>query len=347
MKIAIITFHWATNYGAVLQSFALQNYLSKQGHDVEIIDYYPDKYKKTVLNALKAKHPVVIFNRIKEIRKEKAIAGFRNNTLKMTEHFNSSEKLNILSENYDCFICGSDQIWNPSFTRFGEGKATFSYYLDFAPDNKILASYAASFGVTSYPEDLIDLITEKFKRFDFISVREKTGLDIVKKCGRDNVSLVPDPTLLLSEEDYLPFVSQDAREKPYAFSYMLHGMKMPKELSQYISDKKLCVVSPSNYTIEQWLTAINGAETVITNSFHGIVFSVLFKKKFIALTIDGSGMNDRIFTLLERLGLSDRIYKGKTADFDSKIDWQSVYEKLEELRKEGYSYLDKVINYEK
>lgn len=349
MKIAVITFHWSTNYGAVLQAFALQTYLSKQGHNVEIIDYYPDRYKKNLLNAFKTKHLSAIPNRIKEISKEKAIAHFRNKALKTTRHFSKSKELSVISESFDCFICGSDQIWNPSFTQYAERKCSFAYFLDFVPADKIIASYAGSFGVSSYPEHLINSIGDKFRKFDFISVREKTGVDIVKKCGINEVSLVPDPTLLLDAQDYLPYLAKDSNVKPYAFLYMLHGMKISNdsEISQYLKNSKLDMIVPDNYTIEQWLTAIYTSEIVVTNSFHGIVFSILFNKKFIALTIDGSGMNDRIHTLLERLGLSSRVYDGKNTNFDDEINWDEVKTRLDEFRKDGYKYIDKITYYKK
>lgn len=349
MKIAIMTFHWATNYGAVLQAFALQNYLSKLGHIVEIIDYYPNKYKKNLLNAFRTKHLRAIPARIRELSKEKAISNFRSNTLKITHHFNHSKKLQIISEKFDCFICGSDQIWNPSFTQFGEGKPSFAYFLDFVPDNKIISSYAGSFGVSAYPEHLINAIGDNFRRFDFISVREKTAINIVKQCGINNACLVPDPTLLLNAEDYFPFLVQENHTKPYIFSYMLHGMKLSNntELVQYLKDTKFDIITPDDYTVEQWLTAIYGAEMVITNSFHGIVFSILFKKKFIAITIDGSGMNDRIYTLLEFLGLSDRIYQGTTSVLESEINWNDVFSKLGDFQNSGYEYINKITNHKK
>ena len=349
MKIAIITFHWATNYGAVLQAFALQKYLSKQEHYVEVIDYYPDKYRKNLLNAFRTKHPSAVPGRIKEIRKEKAVALFRIKTIIKTRHFNNSKKLNAISESFDCFICGSDQIWNPSFTQFGEGKPSFAYFLGFVSDNKIIASYAGSFGVTRYPEHLIKAIGDKFKRFDFISVREKTAIDIIKECGINNAYLVPDPTLLLDYQDYLPFLVESVHDKPYIFSYMLHGMNLiqDNETAQYLKKSGYDIIEPNNYTVEQWLTAIYGAEIVITNSFHGIVFSILFRKKFVALTIKDSGMNDRIHTLLDRLGLDDRLYKGTTTNFDSEINWDDVHARLENFREEGYEYLEMVTNHKK
>ena len=248
---------------------------------------------------------------------------------------------------YDCYISGSDQVWNTSFLKGGERKKTYSYFLDFAPDDKILASYAASFGVTKFPEDLKKDLEKSLKRFDIVSVREKTGLDIVKDAGANEAFLVPDPTLLLKKEDYEKFVKDSKTEKGYTFLYMLGNHKKDAgEVLTYAEEKGLKTVECEGVGIEDWLSEIYHSDLVVTNSFHGTVFSILFEKPFVSLLIEGSGMNDRLTTLLEKLELSDRIYKGETKIIDEEIDWQKVNENLNVLRKSGYEYLERIMDLE-
>lgn len=348
MKIGIITFHWATNYGAVMQSYALSKYLSSQGHNVQIINYYPKRFKKNIINALKTRHISVIPKKLKEILKEKNIMQFRKKHLKLTEYFKSNDELRNAELDFDCYICGSDQIWNESFLRSGERKKTYSYFLDFAKDNKIIASYAASFGATKYKDDLKADILKYLKRFDFISVRENTGLDILNDIGINNVCVVPDPAMLLKKADYKKLIGNNQRVSDYAFVYMLHNRYSDaRDLVKYIKNKGEKIVKCKGIGVEEWLSNIYYAKHIITNSFHGVLFSIIFRKPFTAILIDGSGMNDRMMTLLEYLDLQDRIYQGEAIIVEKSINWEAVSKKLTQYRNVGYNYIKDILNYKK
>lgn len=343
MKIGIMTFHWATNYGAVLQAYALQQALSGMGHDAVLIDYYPAKFKKTFLNCLRLKRIYLIPKSLKSIGKEKKIEVFRKKYLKRTAYYSQSTQLHSTAEKFDCYICGSDQIWNQSFVRSSERKNNMVYFLNFAPEGKIIASYAASFGATTYPEDLQKDLKEVLLRFDAISVREQSGVEIINRLGIEDVQMVPDPTLLLTAEVYESLLCNKENSK-YACLYMLHGKQ--KDAVPLVNDLKErdfgCVCCDGD-SVEKWLETIRFAEFVVTNSFHGIVFSILFHRPFAAILIEGSGMNDRITTLLEVLGLSDRIYKGDYAMLDAEIDWAKVDKELEAYRQCGYDFLKRIL----
>lgn len=344
MKIGLITFHWATNYGAVLQTYALSKALTSQGANVEIIDYYPKKYKKTYFNAIKTRHIKKIKRRIKDIPKDKRIEKFREKYFNRTGYYCSCKQLKMNLPEYDCYICGSDQIWNMSFIMHGEHRKTFVYYLDFAPKDKILVSYAASFGTNKCRDDLKEQIKNQLLKFDFISVRENTGMEIVKDMGIDNVCVVPDPTLLLGVKDYTVLL-KDTVNKTGNFVYILHNRyKDAIEIIDHLKSNEETIYYSDIESVEQWIANIKNADRVITNSFHGIVFSILFKKPFVALLIKNSGMNDRIITLLEMLGLEDRIYNGDLSMIDKSIDWDDVQERLSAFRKTGYDYIRKVLN---
>lgn len=339
MKIGILTFHWATNYGAVLQAYALSKYLADKGNDVKLIDYYPPKYKKTILNAFATKHLELIPGRIRDISKEKIIEEFRKKYLNRTQYI--AHSTDLTDEAFDCIICGSDQIWNESFIRYAERKHTYVYFLDFASKKKLLASYAASFGTTKYDEKLKNDIRQYIERLDFVSVRENTGLDILKDMLIDNACIVPDPTLLVTGETYENMLLPNKKKRKYNFVYMLHGKAAD---AKKLTAGTNCVTC-GNIGIEEWLTDIYYAENVVTNSFHGVVFSIMFHKPFTAVLIKGSGMNDRIVTLLKKTGLENRISGDEIVT--APIDWEAVDKKTDIFRKDGYDYLDKILNFEK
>ena len=120
MNIGILTFHWSTNYGAVLQTYALQEYLKELGHEVKIINYVP--VKKSIKNCFQYRNPINILNLLKELKKEQAFIPFRKKWLQLTKQYNSLSELQNDSPNLDVYICGSDQVWNPYFLAKGEKK---------------------------------------------------------------------------------------------------------------------------------------------------------------------------------------------------------------------------------
>lgn len=350
MKIGILTFHWSTNYGAVLQTYALKKACEKYNTEVSVINYYPKHYKKRFVKIFLTRHLSVVKNRLIELPKEKNIEKFRAKYFNRTRYYESNAELRECLPQFDCYISGSDQIWNMSFTEFGEKKKTFTYFLDFVPDDKIIAAYAASFGTEKCKEDLRDDIADKLRRYDFISLRESTGVEIVKNLGIKQSSLVPDPTLLLKQEDYIKLTDDCVKKGKYAFLYILHNRKKDaRELIKAAKDIDCKIISSTKEEVEEWLGNIRNAEIVITNSFHGVVFSIVFEVPFVALLIrgSGSGMNDRIITLLEKLGLEDRIYRGDTGIIQKPIEWENVREKLSLYRNCGYEYLDEILNVNK
>ena len=151
-KIGILTFHWATNYGAVLQAYALQNYLSLAGFDTEVIDYRPGR----VLFIQQITH---LKNRSYH-RKERALRQFRKKLRLSPETIYWSSKLKTILDKYDYVIAGSDQVWNPSFTLGAEGKPTLSYFFPECPLDTKRISYAASFGVEKVCEEYIKYVNE-------------------------------------------------------------------------------------------------------------------------------------------------------------------------------------------
>lgn len=349
MKIGTITFHWASNYGAVLQAYALQQYLMSSKYETEIINYIPLRIKL-----------IYIRQNIKEANwdqfiKQHKINRFCRKNLKLSKKtYYTNNDLKKHCNNYDIYICGSDQIWNETFTLAAEGRPTLSYYLNFVKEEKIRISYATSFGTDKLPNKVIDLVKPELAKFAHISVREKTGEEIIEEMGL-KATLTIDPTLLLESNSYKKLIENKKIKKRYQlFSYILHENQTDiNELNRYIFLKYFDKNIDKKYNQEpiriiEWLYNVKNSKFVVTNSFHAVVFSIIFHTPFIAMPVEDSGMNDRIPSLLNAIGLGERFltkYNEREADtmFGKKIEWDSVDDKLSILRKESVFFLEKVL----
>lgn len=370
MKIGILTQPLHKNYGGLLQNYALQQVLLKSGYDVETIDHqspYEMNFRrfvfrylqwiKHIINPSRYKAPSYRIkpNEVAEIRKltnqfiKKYIRCSRQITKK-------TEFEDLLKENkYSALIVGSDQCWRPLYNRFPS-----VMYLDFAKnvnDIKRL-SYAASFGsdIWEYSPELTKQCSDLVKRFDLITVREESGIELCKKyLGVDAIHVL-DPTMLLSKDDYINLISQNSESESEGtlFYYILDPSDRNKAFVEKVADflslkafkvlpKKQAEIRTKDdikYHIEDciypsvitWLRAFLDAKMVICDSFHGCVFSIIFNKPFWVIGNEGRG-NTRFDSLLNTFGLQDRLISvSDTFDFDRKIDWDKVNSILEERK---------------
>lgn len=356
MKIGTLTFHWANNYGAVLQAYALQKHLVSLGHDAVVIDYFPHTYSKRTLRSFVLQVRRDGRGIFPDYIKGQKIESFRRKYLRLSRRYSSIQELRANPPELDAYICGSDQIWNTSFTRGGEGHMTLSYFLDFGSPNVKRIAYAPSFGCTRYPLDLMDIVKEKLGCFDAISAREASGLQILKSMGLEKACLVTDPTLLLSKSDYEDLLQvRSAVQRGRVFVYALHRrqntiQQLARELSaaRKWSVRKCEHSSWSALGIEEWLREFSEAEAVVTNSFHGIVFAILFEKSFVAVPVEGAleEMNDRIFTLLGQFNLQDRIVDRPDREAVERLltnapSWVDVRNKKYALKEVADAYLSR------
>lgn len=341
MKIGIITFHWGANYGAVIQAYALQKHISLLGHDVEIIDYRPFKTQliQLIQNCLSRD-----FNKIK---KGKLIKSFiKENLILSKKTYRTSKSLLKCKDNYDVIFCGSDQVWNESFLFHSEGKPNPSYYLSFAGEKTKRCAYAVSFGTEKLQEKTKQIVSKEIAKFSNISVRENTGRAILDDLGF-TTQLVSDPTLLLGADTYSKLIDNKTYKTNKAFFYILHSNQgNAKKICDYVDKTIELCPCISEY---EWLHKIKNSEIVITNSFHGIVFSIIFNTPFVAITVEGSGMNDRIYTLLEKAGLSDRIiseYDTEKLDkiISTPVNWQDVKNNLNDFIGNSKKYIDNCLS---
>ncbi len=348
-KVYTLTFHWATNYGAVLQAYALQKYLLNKGYDAKLIDYVPKGYQKTLLGCLRARSIGQLQYNVREYRKEHKMEQFRNRYLKRTKKFHTSLDLQEQAWGKAVYICGSDQIWNPHFTMKGEGKQTSVYYFGFVPKNCQKLSYAASFGVTTIDDDMAKFIQPYLCEFDQLTVRENTAKQILEHAGNE-AEVVCDPVFLLERTYYqdIASTSEHTESKGNVFSYILHqNQKEAKEVAKFVSDTlgAKTVDGTKGLTIEAWLSNIRDAKFVVTNSFHATAFALLFHIPFVTVLIPGSGMNDRITTLLEKVNLQERAVLGWNQEKIEKIvkdeiAWEQVDGKVSAMRAHAERFLE-------
>ncbi len=344
-KIGTITFHWAANYGAVLQAYALQSYLISKGVDTQIIDYVPGRVSLTkMLAALKG-------HNFKYFKKKKLLRKFCEQELRLTKKtYRSNRALTGCKDLYDAVICGSDQIWNESFTLGAEGRPTLSYYLNFVGSRTKKVAYSVSFGTSALQERTVELIAPQVTEFFKISVRERTGQEILNKIGI-SAELTVDPTLLLTKEKYEKlFINRTLPRPKKVFTYILHeGQKTAQEVCHLVQRHFNQPQTDGNelyIELCQWLNDLAHAEFVVTNSFHGAVFSLLFHRPFVLLPVENSGMNDRIQTLMGAVGLSQRIVTSVQEAqqlLQQQIDWDAVDARLSDMRRSSENYLNEVI----
>lgn len=362
MKVGILTFHRATNYGAVLQCYALQKVLEQNGYKVEVIDYENDFFKKFYspfylekLTLKKFGYMIYAFK--PKMERNKVFANFRNKFLKLSQPYNKTTISNA-DGMYDAIIVGSDQVWN-----LEQSQGDNNYLLSFVKLSKRL-SYAASFGITELPPDQISLYRKELQQYDRISVREKSGCEIVERLGCKNSSINLDPTLLLEKENWAEVTGSVHHDLGrYICVYKINVSKT-YEFAEELSRKtglKVIVIKPDktcpvHFIKEKYaspcdfLRLIENAEYVITDSFHGTVFSLIYERQFITcLDKRINNKNTRIIELLESYSLGNRVVDNldEVESIHSVIDYDIIKETMRANRAESLEYLRMIKEYSK
>jgi hypothetical protein len=256
--------------------------------------------------------------------------------LYLNEVFVDVSDLRELVMEYDYFIVGSDQVWNEKWTKD-------FYFLNFSPKEKNIA-YAASIGNDKLSNDYKSLLIEKLKNFKSISLREKNTVEIIRELIGIGTDLVLDPTLLLSDEEWrlLARKSEIKLEKKYLLTYFL-GPAPDKEVNRTAKKFNLKIINlfnpkDTNYisaSVEDFINLFMNASFVMTDSFHGTIFSIIFEKKF--MTISRDDMNSRLVSLFDLLVLNDRHDK---VDFiNSEIDFINLSKILNKMREASHQFL--------
>lgn len=367
-NIAILTFHRALNYGAILQSYALMTVIQQfAGVEVKIIDYNAEKFKLQYINpknisalpSLKRKIKRIIRwivrydSTKKESKKFFALEQFIENNLLLTERLNA-EELPGLNNTIDIFVVGSDQVWSARLTGYDE-----AYFLNFVSEEKKKTSYAASLKIVD-DEKTEDLIKKYLPSFDAISVREQNAVKYLKdKFDVDSICVL-DPTFLLARNVWIELI-KDKYKKPSSGYILIYLVSQQEKLLDYAFNyaktHDLEIVSLthlkgrrgykdlSDSSIEQFLGLINDAECVFTTSFHGLALSINLHTDFYFETPQSStNNNDRLLDITQKLRLSERNVANGLSD--NQIDWEVVEDKLNMLRKESMDFLKNAIGIE-
>lgn len=360
MKICTITCHDVYNVGASLQAYALQTYLRQLGHDVKIIDYKPDylsqhfklnvignpKYDKPLLRQgyLLAKLP----GRLHILPRKRAFDSFTAKYLSLTRRYTSNEELKKEPPEADVYFAGSDQIWNPLFHN-GKDPA---FYLDFVQQG-IRASYAASFAVDEFPQELCDVTTRYLCRFDHISVRETSGLILLQLLGIQNAEAVLDPVFLLDKAHWKSMAQIPAEvEKPYLLVYDFDNNPAVRTLAEQIArERGLEIYSVFDlpyaqrcFTLsgpQEFLGLVQQSSFMLSNSFHATAFSVIFEKEF-AVVERTEKINTRMRDFTAMLGLYDHMVTVE-ANIPHNTDWVQVKRRLETEIASSKAYIDRVL----
>ena len=350
MKVGILTQHFLLNYGGIIQNYVLQQVLIKLGHEPLTFEH-DTCYSRTwwLLRTVKLILKTGSFKSLPSYPTYKGRIGQKNFikfVLKNIKSVPVRDFTTSLTSKYgiDAYIVGSDQVWRPAFNL---GSRLGQMFLDFADDNVKKISYAASFGTSEWEYDSrqTDICKALAQRFDAISVREDSGVKLCKEHLDVDAVQVLDPTLLLEKDEYLKVCKDVPVSKPHIFVYSLVVSDKVMAVANDIANKtglSIEVMEAGNKvkpddSIEKWFAHFRDAEYIVTDSFHGMVFSIIFNKPFY-IVMNASGGNSRYTSLLSMLGLTDRIITDDKVRL-SDIDWNNVNEKRKTMCIESLNFL--------
>jgi hypothetical protein len=363
MKAGIITFHRAYNYGAALQAYALRTALCKIGFEAEVIDYGKIGQTKRFdfpTNGIKPFVAAMILNVLSltnaDIRRYRFRKFLKNQMGVSDERYTDHNQLTDIENKYDLFITGSDQVWNPFLT---DNDTT--YLLDFVKDSEKKISYAASYGLKQIPNEFEQVFKMNLSDFKSISVREQAGQVITKELTGHDSTIVLDPTFLLDADEWDKIAITPRLKSPYILCFSIMNdpeglISFCKYLSKMTGYQIVRIANPylkiengiktiATAGPREFLGLIKNASIVITNSFHGTAFSIIYQKPFFTFLYN----NDRDIRLKEitnKLGLTHRLIGEKNkmiTKYDISIDYSVVNNKLKNEQDSSLNYLSQAI----
>ncbi|MFQ1618104.1 polysaccharide pyruvyl transferase family protein [Aeromonas veronii] len=365
MKIAILTQPLHNNYGGLLQAFALQHHLKNQGHDVLTVDFSCNRKPrffgiKSIIGNVVRKY--VLRRPLKSIfpvtdQQKRAIGQHTNRFT--AEHIRTTQAIHSVKEftyikqyQFDAYVVGSDQVWRPEYS-----PGMQAFFLDFLGDDASIkrVSYAASFGLDhcdEFSQNELDNYSRLLQRFDAISVRENSAVTLCREHFGVEASHVIDPTMLLEKNDYCRLVERD--NSPISNgNMMVYVLDQSPEKQSIINNvatarglKPYTVMPESNGVyppVTQWLRGFMDAEYVVTDSFHGVVFSIIFNKQFIAIGNPGRGLA-RFTSLLNMFALEDRLISNINQLNEQLINKQINFSHVNDVLNQQKQFAEKFIN---
>lgn len=359
MKIGILTFPNSTSYGAALQMYALYRTVEELGFDAEIINYV-NSHMKACLHMTRMQKCGSLERKIRvaltQLLHCRQHLGFHKFEAQMVKYppgsFSDKARLPQIGNRYAAMICGSDQVWNPDITN-----ADLSYFLDFCSEDTARISYAPSFGVEKLPDHLCAPVKRELEQFRRISVREEAGRQIIRSAAQRQAALVIDPTLLLEAHrwreqeiphsaargDYILYYTVRSSDSLWRYCQELakkHGLKILRIGSNVIRNslrrsdavEYVCDVSPG-----EWLYLMHHARCVVTNSFHGTAFSIIYRKDFF---VEFSSLtNSRLAQIINTLGLNDQVVTSGAVPDSLGADYRNTEAVLPQIREESLNFL--------
>ncbi|MCR4647182.1 MAG: polysaccharide pyruvyl transferase family protein [Oscillospiraceae bacterium] len=367
MKISIITLHRVRNYGSSLQTLATQSFFEKLGFQVEVIDYYPERYtsagllKRLKNKSAKLQNNVILLMGAKMImsisylKKKIIFDQFLKKYINLSEHtYRTENDLKDYPLNSDAYCTGSDQVWN---SHWNEGIDS-PLYLSFVPHEMYKFSYASSIGNEMLSNEEAAMVSGLLRDYAHIAVRENKGVAVLERIGLRAVQML-DPTLLFSMEFWNRYVKDKYGKKRYIVTYNLHHDKRVDELAQNLAKEYGMKVYNISYNIhdivrkgtlkwcpsvEDYLDLIRNAQYVVTDSFHATVFSLVFHTKFFSIYPEQA--SSRIRSILALTGLSNRASDQipEISQVAADIDFQKTDRILENERQKAAAYMDMIKN---
>lgn len=361
MKIAILTQPLYTNYGGILQCYALQVVLERMGHKVQVLTkpqygrfyciIYPLAVCKRLFKRFVLGKKTAIFKAPHQIISQRTNQFIHQYIHQYIQRVWTAK----IASHFDAIVVGSDQVWRPLYSQPIE-----EAFLSFLGDVDIKrVAYAASFGVNhcEYTEEQRKICSSLLKKFNAVSVRESSGVQLCQEYFDTKAIQLLDPTLLLSDNDYRALIKNGKTQpsKGNMLVYMLDWTKEKKELVERIASEKgmipfwinsettdenrpfeLCI----KMSVEQWLRSFDDAEFVLTDSFHGCVFSIIFRKQFLAVGNKERGL-DRFHSLLALFSLQDRLilFPGEYKSNLFSIDYNQVRAHLDVFQNQSFTFL--------
>lgn len=354
-RTGIITWHNYPGFGSVLQAYALFAFINGHGGNATIINYVPKfKPKLGKLRYLLSRLDPIIPHFL-TVKLNYGFIYFEKRHLKETREVHTTEELQKLNTQFDNFVCGSDQIWAPNVFEK-------NYFLAFAPNDKNKVSYAASIGLSDIPPDLRDKYKTLIGRLDYVSVRERQGADLLKRLFGIEAQVVLDPTLLLRPDDWRTLLPKRNKrvESGYVLCYFLGKTGWHRDYAASLArsrHKKLVCLSNLEQDIanpdfgivrnagpQDFLAYVSSSDMVLTDSYHGILFSLIFGKQFLCFERfkqdDAINQNSRVYNILALLKLESRLVKAPgIPTTKQQIDYQQVRKRLSVLREQSVAFL--------
>ena len=347
MKIGILTFHEADSYGAVLQAYALQETLKKLGAESEFVQIVRNTHEQAP--AAPATGAAALFARKIQAegkKREALFTAFREQYMHISKPYSPADPIDNA---YDSFIAGSDQIWN-----FRIPGADVRYFLPFAAPEK-RNSYAASFGADELPEKAREWAAVQLGSFRTLSVREESGRAIVEALTGRKPMVCVDPTLLPERSEW-EAMAPETEEAPYVLLFLLkyeeplvqkakayaQSLGLPLKVITAAFMPQMGIAAWNTTGVTEWLSAIRNARCVFTNSFHGMVFSMIFGRSFHIFRLTGelSSRNGRLEEMLAFLELEEALADVVAPDYDR------VWQKLAKRREDSLEFLRRIVRYD-